>query len=254
VDLTLAETQYDPGFVVPAHDHDLPFFCLNLRGTFTERFDRRSWVATPATIFYHPAGAEHAEEFGEVGGRLFLVQLGRDWLRRLDRFGVRPPDEQIKAFGGKLTRIALDVLREFRVGDTASDLAMDELTLSLLDRLMPLSRGGVRRHGSRPAWLGRVEELLHDQVANSANIASIATAVGVHPVYMARVFRRHHDCSPGEYLRRLRVERACALLADSSETLTAVAYAAGYADQSHFTRHFKRATGVTPGVYRRLVN
>jgi AraC family transcriptional regulator len=70
---------------------------------------------------------------------------------------------------------------------------------------------------------------------------------------MARVFRRHNGCSPGEYLRRIRVRRACRLLADTDRPLSAIAYDTGYADQSHFTRHFKRAMGVTPGEYRGLV-
>ena len=85
------------------------------------------------------------------------------------------------------------------------------------------------------------------------DIASIAGAVDVHPVHLARVFRRHHDCSPGEFLRRVRIQRACRLLAESPESLSAIAYETGYADQSHFTRHFKRAVGVPPGAYRRLV-
>lgn len=252
--LTLAETGYGPGFVVPPHEHAYPFFCLNLRGTFAERFERQRWTATPATVFYHPAGAEHAEEFGDDGGRLFNIQLGGDWLSRLDDYGLRPPARQVHATGGPMTRIAVSMLREFRTPDAASDLALDGLALALLARVVRGSDAdGTKGRGARPGWLDRVESLLHDRADAPMDIAGIAAEVDIHPVHLARVFRRHHGCSPGEYLRRIRLRRACRLLADGSASLSAIAYATGYADQSHFTRRFKRAMGVTPGAYRRLM-
>lgn len=252
--LTLAETGYEPGFRVPPHDHTHPFFCLSLRGSFSERFERRRWTATPATVFYHPAGAEHAEEFGEDGGRLFNIQLGPEWLDRLGEYDLRPPQRQLRSTGGRMTRITVGILREFRTGDTASRLAIDGLALALLGLVVRgEEESGSRGGGDRPGWLDRVEALLREQVTVPTDIASIAGAVDVHPVHLARVFRRHYDCSPGEFQRRVRIQRACRLLAESPESLSAIAYETGYADQSHFTRHFKRAVGVTPGAYRRLV-
>lgn len=253
--LTLAETTYEPGFVVPPHDHVHPFFCLTLRGSFAEWFDARPWMATPATVFYHPAGAEHAEEFGHHGGSLFNIQLGREWLSRFATVDLHPPDQQVHATGGPLARIATTLLGEFRTGDTASEFVLDDLALALLAQVVGRAGAdsGPEEH-SRPGWLERAEAVLQDRVAEPMDIASIAAEVDVHPVYLARVFRRHYGCSPGERLRRIRIHRACLLLADSTQPLSSIAYATGYADQSHFTRHFKRAMGVTPGRYRRLVS
>lgn len=254
--LTLAETGYEPGFVVPPHDHAQPFFCLGLEGSFAERFERRSWTARPATVFYHPAGAEHAEEFGEDGGRIFNIQLGRGWLVRLDDYELRPPQRQVRATGGPMTRIAVSMLREFRTADAAAGLAIDGLALALFAQVVRKDggwAGGTKGRGARPGWLDRVEALLHDRAHEAMDIAAIAAEVDIHPVHMARVFRRHHGCAPGEYLRRVRVRTACRLLAESGEPLATIAYRTGYADQSHFTRHFRRAMGVTPGAYRRIV-
>lgn len=253
--LTLAETTYDPGFVVPPHEHVHPFFCLTLRGSFAEWFESRSWTATPATVFYHPAGAEHGEEFGDGGGRLFNIQFSGEWLARFASVDLHPPQHQVHATGGSLARIATALLDEYRTQDTASDLVSDDLALALLAEVVG---PGAAREGpeeySRPGWLNRAEAVLQDRVGKPMDIASIAAEVDVHPVYLARVFRRHYGCSPGERLRRIRIQRACRLLADSKEPLSSIAYATGYADQSHFTRHFKRAMGVTPGRYRQLVS
>jgi AraC family transcriptional regulator len=249
--LTLAETGYGPGFEVPPHDHAHPFFCLALAGTFRERFEGRAWTARPTTVFFHPSGAEHSERFGGRGGRLFNVQLGGAWLARLERFDIRPPQRQVETMGGRLAWVASALYREFRLDDVASHLAIDGLALALLAQVVRHDR--IPPSGSRPAWLARVEELLQDRFDQPMDIAGLAAEVDIHPVHLARVFRRHHHCSPAEYLRRIRVRRACEMLADGDETLSAIAFATGFADQSHFTRNFRRALGVTPGKYRRVL-
>ena len=248
--VSLAETTYAAGFEVPPHDHAHPFFCLGLSGSFQELFDGRSWKGHATTVFFHPSGAEHAERFGEEGGRLFNIQLGASWLERLAPFDIRPPERQVESAGGRMTSLAGGLYREYHRDDDASRLAIDGLTLALLAEV--IRHAQPRTRGSRPGWLGRVEELLHDRAGQPMSLASIAAEVEIHPVHVARVFRRHHGCTPAEYLRRLRVRRACHMLAAGRESLSAVAFANGFADQSHFTREFRRVVGLTPGVYRRI--
>ncbi|HEY6330403.1 MAG TPA: helix-turn-helix transcriptional regulator, partial [Blastocatellia bacterium] len=71
-------------------------------------------------------------------------------------------------------------------------------------------------------------------------------------VYMATAFRRYHNCTIGEYVRRLRIEYSCRELAGSNRPLAEIAASAGYADQSHFCRAFRNSTGLSPAQYRRL--
>jgi AraC family transcriptional regulator len=73
----------------------------------------------------------------------------------------------------------------------------------------------------------------------------------VHPIHLARVFRQHFRCSPGEYLRQCRMERVTQLLARKSLPLAEIALQAGFSDQSQLTHAFKRFAGLTPGAFRR---
>jgi AraC family transcriptional regulator len=82
-------------------------------------------------------------------------------------------------------------------------------------------------------------------------LADLAREVAVHPAHLARAFRQQFGTSVGGYVRRLRLDRAAAELERSDKALAAIALAAGFADQSHFTRSFRRHTGFTPGAYRR---
>ena len=83
-----------------------------------------------------------------------------------------------------------------------------------------------------------------------AALVELALDIGVHPVHLARVFRKNFDCTVGEFVRRLRIERACKEIAESSAPISEIALALGFYDQSHFSNTFKRFTGMTPAAYR----
>ena len=102
-------------------------------------------------------------------------------------------------------------------------------------------------------WLGDARDRLHADVAARPSLAELAAGVGVHPVTLARAFRRTFGCTIGEYLRRLRIERAAEQLATGTQPLAEIALAAGFADQSHFSNVFRRRVGMSPSAYRREV-
>jgi AraC family transcriptional regulator len=92
---------------------------------------------------------------------------------------------------------------------------------------------------------------VHDEVSRALTVQSVAADVGVTAVRLSRAFRRAFGESLGSYQRRLRIRRACEQLRASSLPLAGIALDAGFTDQSHFTRVFKRHLGTTPGVFRR---
>jgi AraC family transcriptional regulator len=101
-----------------------------------------------------------------------------------------------------------------------------------------------------PSWLAVATEALQDLAHDaSLRIRDVANHAGVHPVHLARVFADHHGCSPGNAIRRLRIERAVAMLS-TTRSLADVAADAGFADQSHMTRCFRAVYGATPSRMR----
>ena len=78
----------------------------------------------------------------------------------------------------------------------------------------------------------------------------MARRAGVHAVHLSRAFRSHFGCTVGDYIRQLRVEHARKQMTHTSTPLVDIAADAGFSDQAHFTRIFKRLTGMTPGQYR----
>ena len=108
----------------------------------------------------------------------------------------------------------------------------------------------LRRMDRAPAWLSAAEELLRARIGECVRLSELAAEIDVPATQVARAFRAHRGVSVGEYGRRLRIEWAAAEVAGGDRSLVEIAAEAGFADQSHFTRFFRRYVGTTPGRYR----
>jgi AraC family transcriptional regulator len=150
---------------------------------------------------------------------------------------------------GAVIPLAPRFQREMLNTDSASDLVLQGLIYELVGELA--RRQSPKLAADAPAWLRRAREMLHDLWNQSVSIEEVASAVGVHPSHLNRVFRAHLNQTPGEYLRRLRMERATREVISSDLPLKAIASLAGFSDQAHFTREFRRHHGVSPLEMRR---
>ena len=114
-----------------------------------------------------------------------------------------------------------------------------------------MSRDADEPHLCRsPAWLRSAEELLRTRLGDCIGLSELAELVGVHAAHLARSFRVRYGVSVGEYGRRVRIEWAAAEVARGDRPLAEIAVETGFADQSHFTRLFKRHMGTTPAKFR----
>jgi AraC family transcriptional regulator len=138
---------------------------------------------------------------------------------------------------------------ELQAREAGWGLAVEGLVLQLI-----ATTGRAAASAARLPWLRRARDLLHEGVPDvPGSLTELAAAVGVHPAHLARCFRREYGQTVGEYARALRLEWAAEQLALDGASLAEIALRAGFADQSHFTRAFRRHAGVTPGRYRELV-
>ena len=103
----------------------------------------------------------------------------------------------------------------------------------------------------RARWLLQVRDYLDANATEAPCLAHLSQVAGVHPVHLARAFRQTFGCSIGAYVRRLQVGRAMILLESDVMSLSAIAYEAGFSDQSHMTRLVHKHTGMTPGAWRK---
>lgn len=105
-----------------------------------------------------------------------------------------------------------------------------------------------------PAWVRDLKNIIQDQIDAqfTFDLKQISSDLELNPSYLSREFSKYfEDLNFGDYVRKLRIEKAINLIETSSYTLTEIAYMTGFSDQSHFTRIFKLHTGKNPSSYRK---
>jgi AraC family transcriptional regulator len=238
--LVLVISDYPPGFTQPVHAHAETSRAFLLRGDFEESARGRSWRASVGDELVKPAGLEHADRFGPEGARLVALRWAAapqqapracayEWRHDLRRLGL-----------------VVALARDSRARRD-EPLALEERALDLFAGAPEAGDRPPRppRCSAAPAWLEVVKGRLADDPTLSS-VRSLALEAGVHPVHLARVFRRVTGATLREWRRRLRVERALRLLQSGDPSLAAAALAAGFSDHSHLCRAFRRELGIPP--------
>ena len=240
-----SESVYNRSMVLPEHSHELGFFTLILDGYYSEILGSKTVVYSPQTVLWRAAELSHKDRIEAASSRFFFAEIRASISDKLRECG-RVPDH-VAERNGEMTRLSLRLRSEIVHRDISSPLITEGITLELLGNLMR-SRGTIDRRP--PKWLSRVIERLDMEFAENISSEDLAADAGVHPVHLASVFRKFQNETIGDHVQKKRVEHARELLHKADLPLCEIAYGCGFADQSHFTRIFKRRVGMTPGAYR----
>ena len=241
--LTISTTIHAAGSALGRHYHAREYFCFVTAGRFEERAGGSSHRCGEDMLVFHPPGEVHADVFGATTRCINIelpaeLGLARGELR--DAFCRR---DQRHSLG--LAALGRRLERELRRTDPATGLALQGLVLELAAEWSRIDTSA-----RTPAWLDQVVRILHAEYATGVEFRDIAARVGVHPVRLSREFRRVHNRTMTEFVTGLRVEHAARLLHSTRRSLASIALDAGFADQSHLSKVFRRHTGMTCARYR----
>lgn len=130
----------------------------------------------------------------------------------------------------------------------------ESLTMALMAALFASHEASNRAVNSGLArWqLRRVLEFLEERLTEDIGLGELAQLVGLSQSQFARAFKVSTGLPPYQWRLRNRVNRAQEMLLNGSNSLADIAIQNGFADQSHFTKTFRRVTGATPANWKRL--
>lgn len=246
--LRLDSAVYAPGTRHVAHSHGELHLSLVLRGRIAERVGSETEYAGALSVVVKDPAVTHANNFGEAGAVMARLSVA-------DRGFADLVDDRARAADWHWTHDASVAAPFLRVVARAqrgeNGFAMDDG--DIVDLVAALTARPVADPiGVPPAWLRSAVEQMRDGWHPALTVRDVAAAVGVHPVYLARCVRRWYGRAAAEELRRSRLSRAAGELAQTATTVSTTAHSMGFSDEAHMCREFSRATGVTPGRYRRL--
>ena len=242
------EAVFPPLLHLPPHQHERAILAIVLDGGFDVHFAGGSAHACVGRVSCEPATERHGNTFTRPRTRVLVLEIEdrkqeelRACAEAFEQAGSWPSTD-VDAIARRLTR-------EIGHSDDAAALAAE----GLFHQLVASALRARKRHrtGAPPRWVLNAHDLLRAGFLERIELRTIATAVGVTPMELSREYHRHFGESPGETMRALRVHWAADQLTRTSQPLARIAHQAGFTDQSHFCRVFKRYMGATPGSYRK---
>jgi AraC family transcriptional regulator len=244
-DVLLTEVRHAVAKSVAEHEHEAPYFSLLLEGAYEERGDGFDLRYEPYTLVFHAAGTLHEDRM--LGPcRFFAVDLLGKWQTVIAELGgVRA--HVFELAGGDPVWLVLRLYREFLARADASEHAIEALVYELCTHIT--KRWVEEPH--EPAWLPAVDDTIRERFHEPLDLESLASNVGVHPTHLCRTFRRFRGHTISDAMLQARVAYVARRLTESDGPLAGIAAEAGFTDQSHMTRAFKRITGYPPGSHRR---
>lgn len=247
--LILTDTEYTHSYV-DWHYHEHAYFTFIIEGKVLESNRKETYHCTAGDLLFHHWQEPHYNSKPAGFTRGFHVELKNDWFSSYDlptnliEGSVRMKDPRLKlAMSGIFAAMK-------RKGDNMTASIDSELIT-----LFSTAAGSpeVSYHDC-PDWVKQLCDLLHDAPdAEQLSLSEIAALINIHPVHLSRTFPVYFGCSFSQYIRLIKLQKAMQLLADKGLSLTEIAVSCGFADQSHFIRHFKAIRQMTPLSYRRLI-
>jgi AraC-like DNA-binding protein len=127
---------------------------------------------------------------------------------------------------------------------------VESLLLDVFNNFLKSKPGSKKKI---PAWAQELKEFIQDHIDTNLSLKELSKDLAINPSYLSREFSKYfEDLSFGEYIRKLRIEKAIELMQTSSYSLTEIAYLTGFSDQSHFTRIFSKHTGKNPSAFKKM--
>jgi AraC family transcriptional regulator len=236
----LHEVEYPGGFEMEAHSHESGSVSCVISGGLEQEWEDGCDVVRAGSVMFKRAGVVHSGRVCKDGMRSLVMEFEDETVERgtgmFTAEGTCATRAFLVAWGGVLER-----------GDETDAVRAIAEVFRRMSRARATSRDG---EGSGCADDAR--ELILADLDGVRSFEAIALELGVHPVSLARAFRRRSGVTMSIYRRRARVALAAELLAGSARQPAEVAQRAGFHDQSHMTRAFGLELGVTPVGYRRL--
>ena len=241
---SVTETVHRAGLELAPHEHAHACLHVVLDGCYREATRSGSRSFGPGTTLFKPAGERHWNAFDRGDSRSLRLELKGAALTEV---GALPHPPQDRVRDPRLAGIADRIRSEMRDGDDLSAFAIESLGLELVTEFW---RSARRRRTSSHELAERCADVLQGSFRSSIDLGRLSVALECSRSHLARSFRRRYGCSMGEFVRELRVADVLLQLEATGAELGEIALRAGFADQSHCTRVFRRLVGRTPGAVR----
>lgn len=245
--VTLSVTSYEPQDqqANQLHYHEHPNLYFILAGGSIEKRKAAQTTHQAGSLLFYPAGEPHQNIRQGLSAKSINLEVEFSFLQRYEL--TESMVEQLAGHSSESKFRILSMYRELVSADSLASVSLDFLLLALLGYCAEL-----KTYDRWPTWVKTVHALIHDRWNETLTLQELSLAAGVNPITISKHFGHYFASTYGEYVRKLKTEKALTLIKNTQLPLTEIAHVCGFADQSHFIRSFKKYIGFLPGQFRKL--
>lgn len=243
----------EPGFFFPGESHPVLELTYVDRGTMHSVVDGQEWILEQGDVALYGAGQWHVQyadmnvapryvtisfevENGDLqpllNRKLRPSQAGVTLIQQMIREQDRMDAYSMDMIGSLLTQLLLQLLRH--QGTTEKLMASNSLN-------------------SENEIICRAQQYISTHIREKLSVPHVARMVDVSPSYMTALFHKNLQISPGEYIRRIKIQESKQMIREGNMNFTEIAEALHYSTVHHFSRQFKDKVGFTPTEYAKSV-
>lgn len=246
--ITLTDTVYTHP-KVDWHYHEHAYFTFILQGNVIEGNKKEVYNCTPGSLLFHNWQEPHYNIKPEGFTRGFHLEIEKRWFDDLT-LNSNNLQGSVTILNPDIKLLMYKIFRATKIDDFHYDLSTQTLLIEILSKLNGDFQPILHKN---PKWVSMIDEILHDQLTETITLDYLSKTLGIHPIHLSRDFSKYFHCNLGEYIRKLKVEKALSLIALQSKSLTEIAYECGFSDQSHLTRSFREINGLNPSEHKKLL-
>jgi AraC family transcriptional regulator len=243
--ILVSETEYHSKVFEGWHYHENSHLTLILQGGNREQRKKGEFEAAPGTIVFYASGELHRNLNTEHPSRNVNVEIENNFFAKYDLDITTFNVSRLNYANAKFA--LLKAYQECLTNDDYSQATIHGLLLDFFTTALP---GDSKKNN--PRWATLLIEILNDRWNENISLHELSRLVHVHPVTISKFFPNYFSCTLGEYVRKIRIEKATTLIRKTHLSLTDIAHQCGFFDQSHFIRVFRQTTGFLPTRYKKI--
>ena len=244
----------EQGFIFPGESHPMPELTYVDQGSLHSVVDGEDLLLEQGDIMIYTPDQWHMQ-YADMGIAPRFVTIS---------FGLSDGDlERFKGRKIKAPQQAVTLLQQMLREQEHPDDHSGDMIISLLNQLLVI----LLRQMDAPApklktsnglhseneIIRRAQQYISTHIREKMTVPSVAEQVEVSPSYLTALFHKHLQISPGEYIRRVKLQESKQMIRENSMTFTEIAAALQYSTVHHFSRQFKEKFGLTPTEYAKSV-
>ena len=244
----------EQGFFFPGEAHPMAELTYVDRGSLHSVADGLDLVLSEGDMAVYGAGQWHMQ-YADIGVAPRFVTVSFDLensdLSPLLNRRLVPPQAAVT--------LLQQMLREQeRMDAYSTDLILSQLTQLLLLLLRQNGEPAEKRKASNSVHseneiIRRAQQYISSHIREKLSVPLVAEMTDVSPSYLTALFHKNLQISPGEYIRRMKLQESKQMIRENSMNFTEIAAALQYSTVHHFSRQFKEKFGITPSEYARSV-